>query len=225
MKSLFLIGGGGFAREVFWLATSLVEAGHADFELGGCIASDHPGTAAIDMGMHWLGPDEAALNQLDPEKVVLTCAIGNPEIRMNAVVPYQNRGFQFQSLIHPSVALSPYHDLGTGCILCAGSVLTTQIKLGNFVIVNLNTTIGHDTEIGDFVTLSPGCTISGNVRIGSGSELGSNASVLPGLELGPKTILGAGAVATRNLEGSETYAGIPARPLTSANSATLSPTD
>ena len=43
-----------------------------------------------------------------------------------------------------------------GVIICAGVRLTNNIKVGNFSILNLNATVGHDTIIEHFVNVAPG---------------------------------------------------------------------
>ena len=70
-------------------------------------------------------------------------------------------GLKFCSVIHPSAKMSQYIDVGKGTIITAGNILTTQIKIGNHVIINLDCTIGHDSIIEDYCTILPGCHISG----------------------------------------------------------------
>ena len=53
-----------------------------------------------------------------------------------------------------------------GTVLTAGVILTTRIQTGDFVLINLATTVGHDVNIGNFCSIMPGCSISGSVSLG-----------------------------------------------------------
>lgn len=70
-------------------------------------------------------------------------------------------------MIHPSVIYSERVEFGEGCIICAGNIITVDIKIGNHVIVNLDCTIGHDAKIGDYSTVLPSVNISGFVELGN----------------------------------------------------------
>ena len=61
----------------------------------------------------------------------------------------------------------PNIKIGEGSIICAGTILTTNLVFGKFTQLNLLTTIGHDTILGDFCTTGPGVNISGNCNIGN----------------------------------------------------------
>jgi len=117
----------------------------------------------------------------------------------------------FPSLIHPGFNPgSNKNNIGYGCILTAGSILTTGITIGNFVIINLLTSIGHDVVIGDFSSVMPGCSISGNVRVGECSLIGTGARILQNLVIGNRCKVGAGAVVTTDIPDDTTAVGIPA---------------
>jgi sugar O-acyltransferase (sialic acid O-acetyltransferase NeuD family) len=117
----------------------------------------------------------------------------------------------------PASVISPFAHLGKNSIhlgeavsIATGSVLTTNINVGDGCVVNLNCTIGHDSIIGAFTTLSPGVHISGNCSIGEFCMLGTGAVILPGITIGDHVSIGAGAVVTKNIESNITVAGIPA---------------
>ena len=64
-------------------------------------------------------------------------------------------------------------EIGEGTIICAGSIITTNVIIGDHVIVNLDCTIGHDDIIRDFATLYPSVNVSGNVIIEPCVEIGT----------------------------------------------------
>ena len=100
--------------------------------------------------------------------------------------------------------------MGKGNILCAGTILTADIVLKDFVILNLDCTVGHDVQLESYVTVYPSANISGNVTVGEGCELGTGSQIIQGKILGERTIVGAGAVVIEDLPGCCTAVGVPA---------------
>lgn len=212
---LVIIGSGGFAREAAWLAGEIREQDPEFPELLGFIAPAHPESERL-LPLPRLGDDEWAFRSLDRAEVRFVIATGSSALRAALARAWEGAGFTPGQLIHPAARQGPEVRLGPGAILCAGSVLTTHVEAGRHCLINLNCTLGHDCRLGDFVTLAPGVHLSGQAQIGEGCELGTGAVVLPAVRLGKMCKLGAGAVAARDLEGGQTYVGVPARPLLDA---------
>ena len=101
--------------------------------------------------------------------------------------------------------------ISDGAIICAGSVITTDVTIGRFVHVNLDCTIGHDTVIDDYCTLSPGAHVSGNVHFHSGVYAGTGATFIEHVDVASGSIIGAGAVVRESIREAGTYVGVPAR--------------
>ena len=100
-----------------------------------------------------------------------------------------------------------------GNVICAGNIITTDIRIGSFNLINLASTYGHDDVIGDCCAFNPGVNLSGRVTIGDRCLLGTNSAVLENVTLGDDVVVGAGAVVTKNIDSGLTVVGIPARPL------------
>ena len=96
-------------------------------------------------------------------------------------------------------------------------MLTCDITLGRFVLLNLGCTVGHDAVLGDFCSLMPHANVSGAARLEHGVYLGTNATVIQGVRVGAHTIVGAGAVAVRDLPANVTAVGVPAKELRMKN--------
>ena len=109
-------------------------------------------------------------------------------------------------------------EIGEGSIVCSGNILTTNIRLGKHVHLNLGCTVGHDAVLGNFATLAPGVHISGWVTLEPSVYIGTGASVINGVEgepliIGRNAVVGAGACVIRNVPPNTTVVGIPAKPL------------
>ena len=105
--------------------------------------------------------------------------------------------------------------LGIGTIVCHGSVLTCNIKIGTMALVNINTTICHDVTIGDFFTSAPGVHISGNCTIGDNVMIGSNATLRDNIVIGDNVIIGMGSVVTKSILEPGVYVGNPCKKIRS----------
>jgi acetyltransferase-like isoleucine patch superfamily enzyme len=101
--------------------------------------------------------------------------------------------------------------LGSGTIVCAGTLITTDIRIGAHVHVNIGATIGHDSVLDDYVTVNPGVHLSGNVTVREGVELGTGSVVVPKCEIGAWAIVGAGSVVTKPIPADTTAVGAPAK--------------
>ena len=103
--------------------------------------------------------------------------------------------------------------MGQGNIICAGSILTVDISISDFCIINLDCTLGHDIKMDSFVTIYPGGNISGCVYIGECSEIGTGAKIIQGKKIGANTVVGAGAVVTKDIPDNCTAVGCPCKPI------------
>ena len=208
-KKIAIYGAGGFAREVAWLLSTLEN--NALYDVVGYIEDDaaHGRFLNEKPVISW-----QSFSTL-PHDSLITVAIGNPQDRKNVVAKCTEAGFSFATLVHHSVEMSKFVELGTGSIVCCGSILTVNIKTEQHVHINLDCTIGHDVYIGEFTTLSPGVHVSGNVHIGKSVYIGTGASIINGssehpLVIADGTVIGAGACITKSTEPNCLYAGVPA---------------
>src|SRR5665648_16594 len=211
IKRVVIVGAGGFGREVLWLmrdcnASALEKTGQPLYQIVGFVDANEKGKQLCDVPI--LGSYDWFLTNRDAYAV---CAIGNPRTRQTVIRQLTNMGVEYFSIIHPSVRMSQYVEIGEGSIVCAGAILTTQIKVGNHVHINLNCTIGHDVIIGNFSTIAPGANVSGNVVVDQGCDVGTNSSIIQGLKVGMGATIGAGTVVNKDVDENTLVVGVPAR--------------
>jgi sugar O-acyltransferase (sialic acid O-acetyltransferase NeuD family) len=152
-------------------------------------------------------------SEFDPSQYQATIGIGDGNVRkkLSGVLKEKFPSIRFPVLVHPSVVVSPWVEIGEGGIICAGTILTCGIKIGKQVQFNLDCTVGHDCVIGDYVTTAPGVKISGNCELADFVYLGTNASLKQGVKISEKIVVGMAASVVGNLEVEGTYIGIPAK--------------
>jgi sugar O-acyltransferase (sialic acid O-acetyltransferase NeuD family) len=203
-------GAGGFAREVAWLAQSIEGVEVA------CFVDDSPTLHGQALnGVPVMGLEEARSRF---PRASIVGGVGSPSVREKMMQRAAAVGFAFGSLVHPTVARSRWIEMGAGAVICAYNILTTNIKLGTHVQINLGCTIGHDAVLGDYATLAPGVHISGNVHLGRRSYIGTGAVIINGtpdkpIVIGDDAIVGAGACVVKDVEPASTVAGVPAKRL------------
>lgn len=213
-EDLVIIGAGGFGREVKWLVERInrdadSRTGEKRWNICGFADDGVPVQAELE-GLPVLGGCEWLAEQKKPLAVV--CAVGSAKSRRKIIKKIkENKNLYFPNLLDPSVLMSESVQMGGGNIICAGTILTVDICMGDFCILNLDCTIGHDVKLGDFVTLYPSVNLSGNVTVGQETELGTGSHVIQGIKIGEQTIIGAGTVVIRDLPGECTAVGNPAR--------------
>lgn len=208
-----IFGSAGFAKEVDWLLYEInLQKGESYF-LDWYVGNES--NQKDIQGVPVVSESDFCSTEFEHQVIEGFIAIANPVIRKKIWDKFKNLPqFTFPTLVHPNVcydARLTRIEIGKGSIICSGAKLTTDIKIGSFVHVNLNATIGHDSQIGDFCTISPGCNISGNVTIGNGVFLGTNAVILEKLIIANNVIVGAGSVVTKSITEPGTYVGIPAK--------------
>lgn len=213
-KQIAIYGGGGFAREVAWLVESCNEG--ADVYRVVCFIDDNVAAQGSTLnGISIIGL-AAARARLPQASVV--GGVGAPRVRQHLMEKAAAVGFGFETIIHPRVERSRWLEIGSGAVICAGNILTTNIILGQHVQINLDCTIGHDVIMGDYTTLAPGVHVSGCVHFGQRVYVGTGAVIINGTQEHPLTIdddvvIGAGAVVTKPVLAGVTVAGVPAKPL------------
>lgn len=215
MRDIVIIGASGFARETLAIIEDNNRARSNDPEwnvLGFVDNNTEVGT--LINGYPVLGGDDWLIAY--PKEICAVCAVGEANIRRRIIEKYRATPNHvcFPNIISRRATLtSRTTTMGEGCIICPGNVLTCNIKIGDFMISNMNNTFGHDAIIGDFVTINPGSNISGYVTLGKEITIGAGVQIIPHKSVGNGVIIGAGAVVIKDLPDNCTAVGAPAKPI------------
>ena len=211
MKDLIIIGAGGLGRETIWTAER-INAVKPEWNILGFIDDKPSYKGKIIDGYRVLGNSADVATYPDAYYV---CAVGSAKTRKSAVEKILKiHPVKFATLIDPAcVICRDRTTVGEGCIICAHTYITVDIKIGNHVYFGADGTIGHDAVIDDFVTCYPGVNVSGTTTVHTGCEIGAGSQVIQGVNVGENTIVGAGSVVIRDLPPDCTAVGAPARPI------------
>lgn len=211
MKDLIIFGASGFGREVAWLVERINKT-TPTWNLLGFMDDAEEIQGTIINGYLVLGKAGDVDKYPDAHFV---CAVGASKTREKIVNNLKSisPNIKFGTVIDPSVELSNLVSIGEGTIICAHSIITVNISIGNHVIINLDCTVGHDAVINDFVTLYPSVNVSGITNIGHAVELGTGMQIIQGKTVGDYSIVGAGAVVVKDIPAYCTAVGSPAKPI------------
>ena len=206
-KKLYVFGAGGSGREVAWLAE---QSWGSEVEIEFLV--DIPDYPRKDINGHRI----RLIKEVTPDSSArIVIAVGAPSARRRIATLCAATGLQEAVIVHPRAEISNSVELEHGTIICAGVILTTNIRIGRHVHINLDCTVSHDSVIGDFATLSPGVHVSGHVHIGQGAFIGTGANLINGsadapLVIGNDAVIAAGACVTKSVDDGALVAGVPA---------------
>jgi|SRR5690606_24516854 len=211
MKDIAIFGAGGFGREVKTIIDKINEETPNTYNFTG-FYDDGIEKDTIVNGYPVLGGIKE-LNRVET-MLCLVISIGDPKIKRRVLDKIINSNISFPAIIHPNSSISNDDiQIGEGTIICEGTIVTCNIKIGKFVIFNLMCTVGHDTVIEDYCAFMPSVNISGEVHIQKSVYVGTGAKIINLLEIGENAIVGAGAVVSKSLPANCTAVGIPAKPI------------
>jgi sugar O-acyltransferase (sialic acid O-acetyltransferase NeuD family) len=208
VKDLAIVGAGDFGREIALLVKQINKVRPTWNLLG--FYDDNIPTGELTYRLPMLGR-VADVNKCT-SAISLAVAIANPHVRKAIVDTLHNPLLNFPTLVYPQCELGDEENtFGKGCLITCGCIFTVNIEVGDFVIFNLGTTIGHDSTIGSFSSFMPNCNISGGATIGTACYFGTGSTILQNLTVGDNSIIGAGAVVTKNAGANAKLIGVPAR--------------
>ena len=218
-RKLVIIGAGGFARELKWLAAEITADSHTagSYEFVGYLVSDTASTSPYDSSDEILG-DFNWLQDNPDAYDCLAMGIGNAAPRLKVadelelMLETKESSALWPTMIHPSAQFDhSTAKIDYGVQICASVTGTVNLELEPFALVGVGCTLGHEAVLRRACTLNPGANISGGVDIGAGALIGTGAQVLQYLKVGQGAIVGGGAVVTRDVDDDALVVGVPAR--------------
>lgn len=207
LKDIFVYGTGGHGKEVASIIDAINASGQYNF-LG--FIDQQKKEPQNNKKVFLL---EEICKSKNGSRVAI--AVGSSLLRKKILQECLSYGLTPETIIHPSAQVSSYTEIGIGCIVFPGTILSVNVTLGDFVNINSNCSISHDSQIGSFTTISPGVNICGNVHIGENVFIGAGATVIDGasdspIEIAANVVIGAGACVINSITSPGTYCGVPA---------------
>jgi len=181
MKKIYIIGGGGFARECYYNLIAMAEQ-DSSILFGGFLGHGGYGHTVDYKHLQYFYIGEEAEHQFEENEFAVIGA-GYPELRRKIYNDLKKRNVQLFT-IYLGQPFNESIEIGEANILMPPFWVTCNIKIGHGNVFNGQVIIGHDVIIGDFNFFGPQAQILGNISIGDDNIFGANAIALPGVKIG-----------------------------------------
>ncbi|MDR5172025.1 acetyltransferase [Methylobacillus flagellatus] len=208
MKKLYIIGAGGWGREVLILLRDHADCGSAWDIAGFLDTRPHmlDGTGC-DVGI--VGDP---LTHLPKEDELFVCAVGLPNGRQSFAQPILEKGGRFFTLHDAPLGwISVRVQIGLGAILSHRVQVSPDVQIGDFANIHSGSIVSHDVRIGDYAQIGAMVFLGGGAQIGHKAIIYPHATITPGIKVGEGATVGAGAVVIKDVPPDATVFGNPAK--------------
>lgn len=166
-KKLLLIGAGGFGRVVLE---------HASLKYDCAFVDDRYNAGDIVCGTPVVGhiPD---IEMLRKDFSLLLVVIGDNKLRQTVYEYAEKFGFQFPNIICSSVYISPFAQVGWGCVFLNNAVIQNGSIVGNGVLLNPGVEIHHGCTVDDYALIYTNSVIRTYAKIGKRARVGSTVTI------------------------------------------------
>lgn len=178
-EKLLLVGTGGFGRMV--AEQAMIQYDCAFVDDGQDVGTEICGIPVVG-GL-------ADLPELRKEYSLLVVGMGNNQFRAQVYEKAKSLGYAFPNIIAPSAYVSPFAEVGCGCVVLQNACIQNGASVGSGVLLNAGTEIHCDATVGDYVliytnsVIRTGAAVGKYARIGSNVTICNNAAVLDGANI------------------------------------------
>jgi len=209
MQEIVIIGASGLGKEVAYYIKSVNEK-TPTFKIVGFV-DDNAAILGNEIiyGLKVLGNVE----DLCSGNIVVSgicLAIANNSVRVAIYERLMVKNFDFPNIIDAGVHFDNSNSIGKGNIIGHHVMLTCNIHLGDFNILNGTAGFGHDVTIGNFNLFGPRSTISGGVTIGDQNTINLQTSVLQNIRIGNRNTINLHSCLFKSIKDDGVYFGVPA---------------
>ncbi|MDR2089556.1 MAG: acetyltransferase [Clostridiales Family XIII bacterium] len=211
MKDLYIIGAGGFGREVADIVRA-INAQSPAYRIAGFIDDDETLWGGVKNDIPVPGGREYLkdLAASGASGVYAVIAIADAKIK-EKIAAYLQDVVIWENIVHPAAVVSAYCEMGRGNIVQAHAFVSANVRVGNHCMINTHSGLGHDAALADYASVMGHCDITGNAHVGKGAYLATSAAVIPNVRIGEYAYICAGSVVFKDVKANAVMIGNPAR--------------
>lgn len=203
MKQKLIIIGAGNVGGFLALNQNLFET---QFEIVGFLDDDEKKIGKL----FWNIPVLGKLNGIKEYKNhQIVIGIANPKIKKN-VLERIGENYQFPNFIAKNAWISNKVNIGKGVIIYPNVSINHESVIEDFVIINMNCAIGHNTIINKGCSLAPGVNFAGFTILEEFVNVGIGVATKQQTYVGEGAVIGGQSMLINNVEKYSTYIGVPA---------------
>lgn len=207
MKNLLIIGASGFGRDIYNLAIEC-KGYLCDYKIKGFLDDNKDALKGYESTYPLI---VGTVNNYEIENEdVFICALGDVQTKKKCVQILTKKGGKFISLIHPSAHVDINAKVGKGCVVLQNAVLGSGSIIGDFVLIQISTIIGHDSKIGNYSRIDCHAVCVGGVVIEDEVTIHTSAVINHKVIVGRGSIVGACSFVIRKVKENSTVYGNPA---------------
>jgi sugar O-acyltransferase (sialic acid O-acetyltransferase NeuD family) len=205
-QKLLIIGAGSVGKFVAYNISQFTQT----FEIIGFLDDDVSKHETTIAGYPVLGAIEK-LDEYSGNGIALVLGIAFPSIKKKLFDEYSHLSFAFPNFIAKTAWISEGVTFGNGCIIYPGTAINYETKIEDFVVINMNCSLGHNCSIKSFSSLAPGVNLGGNTVVGSCVEMGIGSSTVQSTIIGDHAAIGGQAMVVSNVSDADVVVGVPAK--------------
>ena len=139
----------------------------------------------------------------------IAIGISNP-LTKKKILEKIGEKYHFPNFISHNAWISNKVKLGNGIIIYPGVSINHETEISDFVVINMNCAIGHNSTIKKCCALAPGVNFAGFTYVESFAEIGIGVSTIQNIRIGEGAVIGGQSILIKNVENYSKYAGVPA---------------
>lgn len=155
------------------------------------------------LNIPYLGTDQD-IEKYSPRDVRLVNALGSLSVsdnrkREQLFLRLKEKGYFFDTVIHPNALISKNAVINEGVHLMAGVIIQANSIISQNTIINTRASIDHDCSVGPNVHVAPGVIMSGNVNISKNAFIGVGSVIIQNIKIAESTMVKAGSVIIKDV--------------------------
>lgn len=205
-QKLLIVGAGSVGKFIAYNMDQFTN----QFEIIGFLDDDASKQNTNVAGYQVLGSVDK-LMEFSGKGIAIVWGIAFPNIKKKLFEQYQNFTFDYPSFIAKDSWISQAVTIGKGVIIYPGASINYECCIDDFVVINMNCSLGHNCSLGLFSSLAPGVNFAGHTKVGQCVEVGIGVTTIQNVIINDNAIVGGQAMVVSEVSSEDIVAGIPAR--------------